>query len=313
MKQSRLTKRKLAKVKPVGKPKRKPLLLFVVLIFLSFFVLLGVIGYFLLPRSWNGKSKTSIVTQQSSGETDVVILDPQTSSITNLEIPGNTQVEASYQLGFWKLGSLTKLGEDKGIGGVFLKNSIIKSFNFPIDSWEGTNLLDLTSGNILRMLRGIFTSGSTNLSFLDKIRIGFFSMTVGNLGRNILKLEDSSYLVRSQLPDGILGWKIENGVPSNIKAYFVDSNTNASSMNVLINDASGGESLMVAKTLQVMGANIASIQPMALSKFDCKVTGFKVKVVDEIARIFSCGVNYSKPIDNFDIQIDLGSYFTSRF
>lgn len=300
MKHSRLAQRKLNQQNQKKVTKKPFFSIKAVLgVFLFIFILLAVC-YLLLPSSWSGKSKIAVSVQDPSGDVKVVVLDPPNSSIYTIIIPGATQVDASNELGSWKLESITRLGQDKKLGGDFLKNTLIKSFNFPIDYWASDNFLSSLN------------SGPSNFSFMDKIKILLFSVGVGNNARIDVNLTDSGILERSQLIDTSLGWTISNNMPAKIKSYFaiVDSNE-----QVLIKDATGdGDSAnMVAKTLETLGVNIASVQQEGDGNIDCKITGLDQDIVVKIASIFTCTSEIKKPGNNFDIEIDLGAKFKNRF
>ncbi len=286
MKQSRLAQRKLG-IKPTKKTKKinflKPVLIlsFVLIIF-------GVLFFIFSPKSWDGKSRFAVVSQNPNGDVVIEILDPLSSLVTNLTIPASTEVEAARQLGTWKLGSITRLGIDKNLGSEYLKNTVIKSFRFPIDA-------------------------SVDLSIIDKIRIKLFLITVGGNSQSNLNLKDTDYIKRVQLVDGSLGWRITDSIPTNVAVFFNENFGN--NINVSINNASGikSEGSMTGKVLEVMGLNVASIQNLDKENSDCKITSLNQPLASKIAKIFNCSVNLTSPANNFDMEINLGTNFAQRF
>src|SRR5258706_766709 len=286
---SRLKERKLGKNLAPNKKKKKSHVKLVLLILGIFFVLLYTI-YLILNTSslWDGKSKFAVASQSSNGDVSIQVLDPVNSLVTDLQIPASTLVDAANQLGTWKLGSITKLGSDKNLGSDFLKNTIIKSFNFPV-------------------------VGSSNLSLLDKVRIKIFLLTTGSNNQVNLDLKDTNYLTRSQLVDGSLGWKISENMPTKVEAIF---NVNfAKNINVTILNSTGitSEGRMVGKVVEVMGLNITSIQNLDKQNFDCKVVSINTDLATKIAKIFNCDVSIKTPVNNFDVEISLGVKFAQRF
>ena len=272
-------------------PKRIALLLMksqALLIFLSLICLGFVIWSFGFFSSWDGKSKLSVVSQSGTGDVAVTVYDPGSYGITVIKIPADTLVEAANNLGTWKLGSISKLGIDKNLGSWFLKNTVVKSFYFPIDAVPA------------------------NLSILDKLKIYVFSLSIGNTGKNTIDLANTSYLRRSQLVDGSLGWQITDTMPLSVESYFSVSGT---SMNVLIKNMSGSKrsAVIAGKVVEALGERVASVQNLDASDTDCKAVGLSDKIITEIAKVFSCQKEIKKPADNFDIEIDLGKKFTSRF
>jgi hypothetical protein len=307
MQNSRLAQRKIVKTK-----RKFPLKLLLIPVFI---LLLVIIAVFTLPSKWDGKSKRSIAVQNSSGDVAVVILDPLVNTAAEITIPKETETDAAYGLGTWKMGSITKLGDDENLGGVFLKNTIIKSFDFPITDWADNNFLNLISGNLVQEFNAIFTTNSTDFSILDKIKIASFALGVGNNSRVDINLSHSSYLQKNKLTDGSLGWEVSGSIPSNIESYFSIQNIANKNINVLINNNTGTNSRarLFANTLEVLGINVASIKIGNETDMNCKVTGESKEIVSKIADVFSCEINIGKPADNFDIQVDMGTKFKDRF
>ncbi len=243
----------------------------VILVLFILVIAFCVLFFVISPKNWNGKTKFSIVGEDDSGNISIEILDPANSAVTNISIPASTEVEAANQLGTWKLGSITKLGQDKNLGGDFLKNTVIKSFSFPIDS-------------------------SSNLSLLDKLRIKFYLLTIGNTAKLDINLANTNYLNKRQLVDGTPGYQIESVMPTKIESYFTEDFLDTN-QNILINNATGSVSVgnMVGKVLQV------------------QVIGSENELVEKISKIFGCSRELVKPANNFDIEVDLGTKFKSTF
>jgi len=314
MKQSRLRLRKL-KLSQKPKKKKSSSKRFLVLgIFVFIIFVLGTI-FFILPNSWNGSSKISLAIKKSDGGGAVIVLDPQTSSITTLEIPKDTLVSAANQLGSWKLSSIAKLGVDQALDGSFFKNTIIKSFKFPIDNWGGDSLLELVSGNLFKKISSLVSSDPTDLSFLDRVRIILYSVSVTNNGKTNINLKDTSFLKRTKLPDASLGWQIGESIPTSLQSYFTNTTIQDENLNVVINNATGDseEVDVVGSSIETLGANIASIQTLPKADSDCTVKGLSQPAVTKIGKILSCKMMFQKGSNNFDIEINLGVKFKERF
>jgi hypothetical protein len=150
---------------------------------------------------------------------------------------------------------------------------------------------------------------------IDKIKIASFAMGIGNNSKLDIDLSDSNYLQKTKLTDGSLGWEVSGNIPSNIESYFVMQNISNTNLNVLINNHTGMNSpaRLFANTLDVLGINVASIEKGDELNTNCKVTGNLSFVVSRVADVFGCNINMSKPSDNFDLQIDLGTKFKDRF
>jgi len=318
MKQSRLAKRKLMgtnlSVSKSTKPTKKRSWKIPAII--GFIILLVfVLFYFLGVRNWNGHSKIAVAVQEVTGNVIIVIIDPSSSSISKFDIPSETEVQAANQLGTWKIGSITKLGRDKKLKEGFLKNTVIKSFNFPIDFESDESFLNLTSGNLVKEMQSLTKTSSSSFSLLDRIRIAVFSLQVSDTARFDTDLSKTSELERVQLVDGSLGFRVTETIPTNIESYFTIQDNLKQMFNVLINNGTGSNfyAALLGKAIEVIGVNVASIQNVPLSNSDCTVTGLSKDMVFKIAQVFSCQTKLSKPSNNFDIQIDLGSKFKDRF
>ncbi len=314
MKQSRLRLRKL-KLSQKPKKKKSSSKRFLILgIFVFIILVLGTV-FFILPNSWNGSSKISLAIKKGDGGGAVIVLDPQTSSITTLEIPKDTLVFAANQLGSWKLSSIAKLGVDQALDGSFFKNTIIKSFKFPVDSWGGDSLLELISGNLFQKISSLISSDPTDLSFLDRVRIILYSVSVTNNGKTNINLKDTSFLKRTKLPDASLGWQIGESIPTSLQSYFTNTTIQDENLNVVIENATGDseEVDVVSFSIETLGANIASIQTLPKADTDCTVKGLSQPAVTKIGKILSCKTIFQKGSNNFDIEINLGVKFKERF
>lgn len=294
MQNSRLAQRKLRLEKHPVKKKKQPVKRFVLLI-LGIILILGfIIWHFGIFRSWNGKNKISIASQ-NKGNVSILILDPSSQAVTSIDIPGNTEVEAAHQLGTWKLGSIGKLGEDEKLGGEFLKDTVINSFKFPVSAW--------------------IKDRESNLSLLDRLQIWLFTLSVGNSGKTNISLADTSYLTKGKLIDGTLGYEINENMPLDTKVFFTQASLAKANLNVVIENAGGGKANanIVGKTLEALGLNITSIKDIDVSDTDCIVKGENSLALDEISKIFTCQKSQTKAADNFDIEVTIGKKFKDRF
>lgn len=294
MQNSRLAQRKLRLQKHPTKKKKHPVRKALILIIVVIIILAAVIWNFGIFRSWNGKTKISIASEKK-GSVSILVLDPSSTTITTIDIPGNTEVEASHQLGTWKLGSIGKLGDDEKLGGEFLKNTIITSFKFPIAAWIKDN--------------------KSSLTLLDRLQIWLFTLSVGNSGKTNINLGDSNYLIKGKLIDGTIGYEINEVMPLDTKVFFTQTILAKENLNVEIENAGAGKtnSNMVGKTLGALGLNITSIKDVNVVDNDCIVKGTNKEALDEINKIFSCQKDETKASDNFDLEIILGKKFKDRF
>lgn len=280
------------------------------LIFLVLGALAFVIGYMIFgPHIWDGTSRLSIAIQKKDSE-DVIVAtyDPQAGSVTTIKIPGNTEVNASKNLGIWKLSTISKLGENEKInGGKFLAATITKSFRFPIEGWAEEEILD--SG-----FSGIFKSTRTNLYLKDKIALALFSLNVKSTGRINLDLSNTDYLTEAKLSDGSNGFEIAQNIPVKISSIFTDTNISKRNVNVVIIDRIPSDFITsrVGEIIEVLGGKIATIEKLPPDSTDCLVKG-KDDAVGKIARLFDCKISKETLLEKEDVEIIFGQNFKKRF
>lgn len=292
IKESRLAKRRMGQDLKKPPKKRRKLKKILAGLFL-FLVFVSVLFYLLSPRKWDGVSKVSIAAQEENGNVNLRVFDPSSSSITTFEIPAETQVKAAKELGTWKLGSITRLGIERRVGVDFLKNTLIKSFGFPIDEETDTR--------------------ESNFSMVDRIRLFLFSLQVSQANKYYIDLTKTRVLTKGRLTDGTEGYKI-NDIPTNIKSYFVTDNKSV--LNVIINNfiMGQGSAFMVSKMLDTLGVNVASIQDKQPDQgLDCVVVGLSKDVATKISKILGCKYEERKALNNFDIEVNIGQKFSDRF
>src|SRR5687768_3881270 len=96
---------------------------------------------------WDGNDKLNLLIRDEGGDVAVTVFDPVKESITKVVIPGVTQVNASKNLGNWKVKSIWELGENEGLKGPILTHSIVRSFKIPVYYWADSKALLFTKGN----------------------------------------------------------------------------------------------------------------------------------------------------------------------
>jgi hypothetical protein len=262
------------------------------LVFGLFGVLVLALFYFLGPRKWDGVSRFSVVSQDDRGDVKVVVYDPPSFSITTIFIPGDVQTQAASGLGTWRLRSITRLGKEKNLGLDFLKNTVIKSFGFPIDLATD--------------------SSRSGLSLLDRISIFIFSLQVPATGRHEVDLAKTNMLSKGRLADGSDGYLIADKVTAEIKSYFAGGKTlNVSVGNFILGK---GQAVMVSRVLDTFGMNVVAIQDnQPKEDLDCRVIGLDDGVVSEISRVLGCESVIKAAPNNFDLVVEIGERFKNRF
>lgn len=279
-------------------------------------ILILGLGLFWSLRSgiWDKNEKLSIVVNQESS-VKIITLDPRVGEITNINIPGNTQVEVAHQLGTWRLKSVWQLGEDEGLEGRLLAKTVTKYFKFPVYAWSSEGVSRLVSGNPVNVLKSLFTPVSTNLTFGDRLRIATFSMGVFNTGRVDVDLVDTPHLKKTRLVDGEEGYVVVREPSQRILSVFADSTISKGGFRVFIKDQTSVPGLAeeVGKILEVLGAKVASIEKSEGESVEhCLVLG-EEKTAERVARYFGCDVSESELGEDFDLEIVLGKSFIEGF
>lgn len=280
------------------KSSRRPFLIF----FFIIACLLALITFFKLNiKYWNGKEKVSIAISKPGGDVKVVLLDPTISEKIELTIPPNTEVEVAKNLGTFPIKNIVKLGDNEGVGGKLLPETITKSFLFPIVLWSDTEPDDIK----------ILTTKNSNISFSDRVLIYFFTKTVKNLDITKIDMGRSQFLIKAKLTDGTLGYKLPDKISPRLLFYFAEQTF--SGVKVYVKDATGkyGIGERVGEIVEVLGGKVVSLEKLTENQKDCSVTGTNTKAVIKVAQVFSCSV--TNETTDYDLLIELGGGFAKRF
>ncbi len=303
----RLAQRKLPKREK--KSYKKIFLLSILLVFAFSIISL------LMNRHWNGKSILSIAVSRSDGSASVLVIDPQSQTMTTINIPGDTMVKASHGLGDWKLSSIWKLGINEKLTPDFFRTTIIKSFRLPVEYWGNDDFMSLVDGIPGEKVSALFSRGSSNLGLMDKFQIMWFTLFVKNNSRTQIALDETPYIKKTRLTDGSTGWRISENVPLSLASLFV--NHNLENLNVEIidgGDRSGRE--MVNDVLDTLGIKVAVItkneNPVDLGK-GCTIVTKNNEAGWELSKIFNCTFKNTETNDNFDVQIIIDQKFKEVF
>jgi hypothetical protein len=285
-----------------------------IFLFILFFLsVILILLYFLPSKFWDGKNRLVVV---RSGESKIFvdIFNPEVDQLISISIPANTEVQAGYGLGEWKLGSIPELGKIEKIGPRLLKDTISKSFKFPVDAWVNADAEGLVSGRLTSKLKFLFNSTSTNLTFMDRLKLVVF--TAGAKSRTEFALEDSGYLKKAKLLTGEDGFIIEKNLPLKIAKYFSLPLFEEQNLRIRITDATGGTYKVseMSQLIDVLGSKVLSINTEDQQKdLDCKLRGKNKIAIKKLENIFGCSFQ-NKSIDgNFDIEIIIGEGFAKRF
>jgi len=285
---------------------------FVVFIFVLLFLgFKNVLSY----RFWDGTNKVDVTIKMTSGDVIQAIFDPEANEITSIIIPGDTQLEVARNLGKWKLKSVWNLGKNEGLGGELLTRTISKSLKFPVYIWADSPAVGFTSPKLTSVLHAVFTPYKTNLSFGDKIALGFFSLKVKNVDRVEINLNETTFIKQKQLEDGTNGY-ILTGLPSpKLYSNFIDEEFTRGTLRVVIKDASNDytSAKSVGELIEIMGGKISAITKEEESDVVCLVGSKSPDLAGKVAMIFGCDQKTGDNLENFDLEITLGKNFAQSF
>jgi hypothetical protein len=290
------------------KPKKKNY--GVVIKLLIILVVIVGIFYFWKTRTWVGDSKLTLAI---SNNQDVVVgvFDPVSDEIYTLAVPGSTQVEVSRRLGEMRLSSIWQLGEDEGVDGLLLSETIIKNFRIPATYWaDGDALGFVGKGSIVTSLLRKY---DTNLSFSDKVRLFLFGLKVKEFKRTEIDLAKTSYLTSQKMVDGEMGYKIADVVPQKIALISSDNLIVKKNLKILLSNLTGniGFSEKVGKIIEATGTKISAVENKDREDIDCVISGKESEVVKRFARLLGCSQKRAE--GNFDVEITIGTKFAERF
>lgn len=253
-------------------------------------LLVGLSTFLLRTKYWNSEGKFAVVNKDYGGITVISLFDSKTDVQTDIVIPGNTQVLASYGLGTWKLQSLWELGINEKMGGSLITRTISKNFGFPIFIWWD------------------------KLSLGDKLRIRLFTL-LNRERKEIIMLKETGFLKKTVFVDGESGYLVSNNVPEEVSSLFSDQQEFGNLLKAKILDSTGsyGISDKVGRIIETMGIKVASISKNSGMDGDCVISGKNKKLIKKIALILGCGESEVKDLNAFDLEINLGKKFTQRF
>jgi hypothetical protein len=286
---------------------------------LPYFILIAILSlvfiiFFKSSLFWDGKSKLSMVVKRDDGFVQVTTFDPETSEIFNIMIPGDTEVELARKLGKTRIKNAWQIGINAKHEGLVLAETVTRNFRFPVYIWADKEGVGFSDTNLTSILSATFKPYKTNLKIGDRLRLALFAISVKNVERENIDLTDTAYLKETTLIDGGVGYKITGNFPQNLLVVFVDSNLTKDSTAVIM-DESGDSQIasFVTEVLEVEGAKVVQILKYDVRDYDCEVGGLNKKLIEKVAKVFSCKKNYDNIDGNSDLYLKLGKGFADRF
>ena len=263
---------------------------------------------------WDGKNKIAVAYRSTDSSVGVIVIDPALSEITNIVIPGDTQIDVAQNYGTMLIKNVWQLGFNEKIKGRLLPETITQNFLFPVYLWADSSASGLGEGDMDKIIRFMFIPGLTNVSFGDRLAMGLFAMKTQSFGRTTIDMGKSHFLDKTKLADGTSGYIISGTISQRLTMYFSDNEFGTQSLKVNIVDATGslGVSEKVGEILQVIGGKVVSVEKKSTpEETDCTLYGTNREIVEKVSNLFSCEKGTAK--SNFDLDIHLGSKFAERF
>jgi len=298
--------------------KKKRNLLPLLVVFFTFIIL------FFIKNShfWDGKSKLSLVIRKDDGNVLVSTFAPDTGEIINVVIPGDTEVELARKLGKTRIKNAWQIGMNANYEGLVLVETVTRNFKFPVYIWADKKAEGFSESNFASIFSAMITPYKTNLKVGDRVRLALFAISVKNVEREEIRLEDTAYLKETPVVDGQLGFKLTSNFPQNVLVVFNNSSLTKDTRAV-IQDESGDNQIssMVAQVLEVEGAKVVQIDKKDVKDYGCVVGGSNIKLSTIVSRVFSCKLGESDLFGESDLinsksntlYIKLGKGFASRF
>lgn len=295
------------------KTQKKPFLkkaAFLVVVLVSLFVV-----FRLTTRHWNSEGKLSITAPREDGSVAVTTFDPATDGIKTVVIPAETEVRVARQLGTWRIKSVWELGQDEGLDGQLLSETITRQLKIPVFVWSDSVGAGFFSSSPLAIIKAALFPYKTNLGIGDRLRLAVFSLGVKNFKREEIDLSETKVLQRTTLVDGTPGYRVVGDIPSSIAAIYSDPYMSSISAKTQIIDATSSNSVAkdVGEIVEVIGLKTASIEDVEVrADLDCKVSGRDKDLANTISKLFSCEV-VTHEDGNFDLTVLIGEEFAKRF
>lgn len=297
-----------------SKPKKVPgKLVFITLFVFFIVVVLLALVWIILPSKWDQSKRLTVAIVNEEKQTSILIFSPQTSGITQVLIPSNTQLQVARQLGSYPIGNVYKLGSQEKLGGKLMAESITKSLKLPSDQWSEKPLLNLTDLTISSALKAAFSPYASSLTIKDKIKLALFSLRVKPSRFNQVDLQNIGYLIPSTLKDGSEGFVARLEPPLALSTYFADPDL--VSAKIAIQDFTDSVSIAdeLGQIIEMLGGKVFAVYDKPTTQEDCTIVTTSAHKADLIASLLDCQINEQSSENGFDIQINIGKGFEKRF
>ncbi len=295
--------------------KNKARLLFFVPLALVIFIILKIV---LQKSLWIGGTRLVVAVNERDKSASIVVIDRNTNSVTKINVPKNTQIDLSYGLGKWQVGSVWDLGKQEGLEGELLSKSLTKSLKMPIDAWADSDFLGFWQGSLLSKTRSFVNFYQTNLSFKDKIIIYLFSLKIQPSNTYNINLAETMFFEKVRLASGEDGFIAKNNPPPSLtKLFVVNELFKQQPPKIKLVDKSDSslsklDIQNLTAILEALGAKVIGIEKKEYSSVNCIVNYAGNKSFSQkVSNILGCSLG--KENTDVDLELVLGSEFARRF
>lgn len=286
------------------------------MVFILLFSLIAVFTIFFFNKRnyWDKNNSLFLVVRRPDNSVLVSVFDPVSNEISNIVIPKNTEVEVSSELGVWKIGTVWELGEQHGLDGLLLANTVRKNFNFPTASWADYYATGFSESKISSLFKALFFSYKTNLSFGDRLAITILSLRVKNGSKVNIDLTKTNLLKSKLLLDGTEGYVLTGNFPQFLSSLVVDRELGKGSYKLFIKyKGSSKIAERIGSFLEVLGTKVVSIDYDEKIVEDCRISGLKSQLLLRISKILSCPSLERGSGDSYSIDLSLGNIYMEKF
>ena len=267
-------------------------------------------------RIWDGSSQITIV--EAGPNPKIYSFDPTSQELAILELPYSLEIEASYNLGSWFVGSLYELGLQKRMKGELLRSSLQKSLSIPIDAWVASK-----SGDVFFQDKGyakiIPLDMATNLNFIDRLnllikgsgpRITRKEINLITLGA-VRKKDDSSqeeaYVLTSK--------RLEATLTRNFRDELVFSESKT--ISIINTTSRTGLAQEVSQVVGNLGVKVIETKQNSQPVEYCILKGSPKELASNSAsrleRLFKCKKEASPLEGPANLELTLGEAFAQEF
>jgi hypothetical protein len=262
--------------------------------------------------NWDGQTKFTLLVNREES-VHILIFDPSSSSITDIVIPPDLEINVARKLGVWRLSSVWKLGQNEGVE-TLLTETVTRSLKFPVLYWASEDAGGFAGSGAVGILKASLASYDTNLTKRDKIKLGIFSFLTGSSRKNRINLANTQFIKKGQLSDGSSGYLLSGVRSAGTYSYFADGHISKYQKKIVIK-TSTANSTAAEKTgeiIEVLGAKVAIVLSEGTEFDDCAVRGGDDYTVNLIAQLFYCEIeNGGSGME--DTELMIGNVFSERF